>query len=325
MYSILFYTAEDRLGDALIKLPAILGLHKIRPDIQLIWVTGSQASAFSRALAPLVTTAISEIHEKSRLGIYWRAAPHPLRDRHFNCVIVSDKKLRSAMLLRALPHDRFIAPAANFFFSDKKPLRPFEQSVSEQTRVLFELAIDQPVKLELELPIPLRERELAARILPAGKEYVGLAPGAGGCEKCWPLERYIEIALAQTAQNRIPVFFLGPMESFWRRTIMDRVPAARFPEYTFEGTSLGGPLLTIALAARLTVAVANDAGAGHLLAAGGRPLISLFGNTNPVKFEPPYNKRTVIRASEFGSTQVSAIPVGVVMQAIDTLCAHCDD
>jgi ADP-heptose:LPS heptosyltransferase len=322
VFSILFYTAEDRIGDALIKLPTLLGLRQARPDIALTWATGTQASAYSKALAPLVGSVIREIHERTQLGTRWPARPHPLRARHFNCVIVSDKKIRSTLLLRTISHDRFIAPAVNFLFSDAKPSKPFGSTVAEQTLMLFELAINALIQPETRLPIPNVERELAAQLLPADASYIGFAPGAGGSEKCWPLERFIDVARAQQLRGRVPVFFLGPMESHWLEAIRSELPTALFPEYSATGASLGGPILTIALASHLTASVANDAGAGHLLAAGGRPLVSLFGRTDPAKFAPPYNKRTIISARQFGSTLVAAIPVGVVLQALDELCAN---
>ncbi len=325
MYSILFYTAEDRIGDALIKLPAILGLRNSRSDVSLTWTTGAKSSAFTRALAPLVRSAINEIHENSKLGSDWRTSSHPLRERHFDCVIVSETKLRSTLMLKKISHDLFIAPCANFLFSDRKPAQRFAEAISEQTRTLFELAIDASIQPTTKLLIPAHELSQAHDILPDGRTYVGLAPGAGGIEKCWPLERYISVARAQTVHQRVPAFFLGPMEREWRLKLQLSVPEAVFPEYSADGSLLGGPVLTIALATRLKLAVANDAGAGHLLAAGGRPIVSLFGTTDPKKFESPYAHQTVISALRFGSSHVSAIPVSYVIAAIDDLCALPDE
>jgi ADP-heptose:LPS heptosyltransferase len=79
--------------------------------------------------------------------------------------------------------------------------------------------------------------------------------------------------------------------------------------------------LTIALAARLRVAVSNDSGGGHLLAAGGVPLVSLWG---PTVFEkaPPQTKilRTIL-ARDFGGTAMTLIPVDAVEAAIEALLA----
>jgi ADP-heptose:LPS heptosyltransferase len=205
--------------------------------------------------------------------------------------------------------------------SDRKPTDSFfSEPVYRQTQILFELAIGQQLTLPTELPLPSRYMELAASMLPDGPLYIGFAPGAGGKEKCWPLERFVEVARVQALRNRVPVFFLGPDERAWRADLANAIPAARFPEYGPDGCVLGGPMLTIALARRLRANVANDSGAGHLLAAGGRPLISLFGHTDERKFTPPFGSRRVIHAREFGGTSMSNIPVNSVVQAIDDVC-----
>jgi ADP-heptose:LPS heptosyltransferase len=321
VYSILFYTDEDRLGDALIKLPAILGLKQSRPDIHLVWATGMAPSVFATVLAPLVSSCIDEVYQETQLGTRWRKRPHELHQRRFDCVIASGGSFRSAVALRRIPHETFIAPAANFLLSMRKPAVTFGPTVHRQTRLLLELAINRPIELIIDLPIPSHERTLAKALLPPGIPYVGFAPGAGGLDKCWPLPRYIETAGAQVAHGRTPVFFLGPNEAHWREQIRGAIPTALFPEYDHDARR-GGPILTIALAAHLAVGVANDAGAGHLLAAGGRPLISLFGKTNPLKFEPPYNRRIVISATNYQSRDVTSIPVHPVLKAIDDVCAN---
>jgi ADP-heptose:LPS heptosyltransferase len=77
------------------------------------------------------------------------------------------------------------------------------------------------------------------------------------------------------------------------------------------------PPLTIALARRLVAAVANDSGTGHMLAAAGVPLISLFGPTAPEKFAPYSNTLTVIRAQAYGGEQMAAIPLDPVADAVE--------
>lgn len=323
MPSILFHTAEDRLGDALIKLPAILALKRQRPDITLVWTTAERPSAYGRSLAPLVANVIDELHEQSGLGTQWRQVVRAGCTRFFDCVIASDRRLRSTLALRRIPHGRFIAPARNFHWSHGRPSHVdyTRLPVYRQTQILLELAIEQPLNLSRHLSLPPSVVEQAATLLPADRLYVGFAPGAGGRDKCWPLAHFIDAARAALTRDRIPVFFLGPEELAWRSEIAANLPLARFPEFDAAGRPhAAGPLLTIALAARTLANVANDSGAGHLLAASGQRLLSLFGRTDAAKFEPPYGSRTVLRATDFGSTDVAAIPTDAVIHALNELC-----
>jgi ADP-heptose:LPS heptosyltransferase len=319
--SILFHTAEDRLGDALIKLPAIMALKMQRPDLRLVWTTGREPSVFRHGLAPLVAGLIDEIHEISGLGSSWSQVFRCTWHQSYDCIIASEQTLRATLALKRLSHKIFVAPMANFILSDLRTTANFSQlSVYRQTQTLFELAIGEPLKLPSMLTLPSYYVELAAQLLPAGPAYIGFAPGAGGKEKCWPLNNYLEIARRQKSRHRVAVFFLGPDEQAWRKEIALAIPDAIFPEYSASGERLDGPLLTIALAQRLRASVANDSGAGHLLAAGGQPLISLFGRTNPRKFEPPFGSRHVLQSSNFGSTSVAGIPLEHVAQLLENVC-----
>lgn len=321
MPTLLFHTSEDRLGDALIKLPVIMALKSQRPDVRLIWSTGDKPSAFKRGLAPLVEQLIDEVHEITGLGSSWSQAFRSHWSQHFDCIIVSERKLRATLALRRIPHTLFIAPMHNFMLSDRKPAANLSRAPAyRQIQALFELAIGQALTLPQELVLPTRYLELAERLLPPGPRYIGFAPGAGGKAKCWPLKYYIEVARVQVLKRRVPVFFLGPDEKTWRDELALAVPAAIFPEYSVSGQLLDGPPLTIALSQRLGASVANDSGTGHLLAAGGRPLVSLFGRTDSRKFEPPFGTRKVILASDFGDSSISSIPLDHVLQALEDAC-----
>jgi ADP-heptose:LPS heptosyltransferase len=184
---------------------------------------------------------------------------------------------------------------------------------------LIEAATGAPAEPDAPLRLDPAAAQAAARLLPEGPTYIGLAPGAGGRHKCWPLERYVELGRAIAAGGRTPVFILGPGEGGWVDACR-AVPGARLALQ--EAAALGiavTPMLTIALARRLAAAVANDSGAGHMLAAGDVALVSLFGPTAPEKFAPTARRLTILRAQDFGGAAMEAIPVDAVERAVATL------
>jgi ADP-heptose:LPS heptosyltransferase len=75
-------------------------------------------------------------------------------------------------------------------------------------------------------------------------------------------------------------------------------------------------MLTIALGRRMTAAVANDSGTGHMLAAADIPLVSLFGPTPARKFAPGATRLTVVQAQDFGADSMDAIPTAAVEAAL---------
>jgi ADP-heptose:LPS heptosyltransferase len=318
---ILFHTAEDRLGDALIKLPAIMAARAACPEMQLIWSTATGHSLFARGLAPLAQPFIDEVRERSGLGTQWRELWRPRCREHFDIIVASERRLLSTLALKRISHRRFIAPTRNFLLSDEKPAGDFRDApVFRQTRILFELALQRPLMLPTELSLPATFEVQARDLLPAGFTYVGFAPGAGGKDKCWPLEHFVAAARAQVLAGRRVVFFLGPEEQDWFERLQAAVPEAFFPERMATATARG-PLLAIALARRLSAGVANDSGIGHLMAAGGRPLLVLYGRTNEQKFTPGFGQRSALRAKDFRGTTVADIPVDAVTAALDDALA----
>jgi len=318
---LLFYVVGDRIGDALIKLPVILGLRSAFEKYHIVWVAGRRPSVFAGPLKPLIDGSLDEVHECADLGVGVREFLAPPRlSGLFDIVIDTQQKVLATLLVKRVPHRLFISRAAGFRFSDRKPGAGESAAQSAQGRFLelVNLAVaGRPIKAVKRIELPATYLAAAQTLLPAGPCYIGFAPGAGGAAKRWPLQGYIEAAREQTARGRQAVFFLGPQERHWQNEIARALPGVRFPEWEYRGSLETGPLLTMALARQLSAGVANDAGPGHLLAAAGCTVITLFGRTNPAKFALDGTERIIITAREFGERSVVAIPVGAVCAQIN--------
>jgi hypothetical protein len=99
------------------------------------------------------------------------------------------------------------------------------------------------------------------------------------------------------------------------------VPGALFPEIDNDlEEGVAGPLLVVAMGGRLAAAVANDAGPGHMLAAGGAPLLSLqLSRRKAVKFPPAAVRLEMLVAEDFGGGGMAAIPLADAAAALDRL------
>lgn len=313
------HVTGDRIGDALIKWPIIVALKNALAGYRLVWLAGLRASVFNGALAPLAAGVIDEVRDRAGVGASWGELLRPPPPGKFTIVIATEPKIRSAVLLKRIRHEVFISPAWNFRLSDRKPAAdtPYPASAFEQMRCLATLAAGRELEVEPAIRVGDENSRLAAELLSETGAYIGFAPGSGGPRKRWPLTCYIELANAQTQLGRTAVFFLGPQETSLQGDIAAAVPGALFPEQSPQANGRGGPLLSIALARRISLGVANDAGGGHLLAAGGRPLVTLFGRTSADKFKSPYGPRIAITARDYGGTDMALIPVARVAEAIE--------
>lgn len=318
--TILVYVGCDLVGDGLMKLPFVRTLRAAFPNARITWLAGNGTSVFAGSLAPLVAGLLDEVVMQ---GVDSFAARCRVARQCFDLVIDTQRGLPTALKLRRIPHHRFISPCLGFLLSSFRPAgrRRKSTSLAQQLLDLAALAASQSVILDAKmapLRLPADIDAEVERLLPPGATYVGLAPGAGGRHKCWPLKSYLDLGSRVSATGHVPVMILGPAEAEWVPAVQSGLPAARLP---LQETSLSSPLLTIGLGKRMAAAVANDSGTGHMLAASDVALVSLFGPTPPAKFAPTASRLVVLRAQDFGADQMTAIPVSAVWNALAGLLA----
>jgi ADP-heptose:LPS heptosyltransferase len=318
--TILIYSMGEVIGDGLIKLPFIAGLRNAFPDTRITWGAGKGQTVYAGPLKSVVAGYIDEILTDGPTG----AAPldilpwvKPFGGRTFDLVIDTQENLRRSLVAGRAARGAFVSAAIQARQAD------WPAAVVDRLACLLALATGGPAALR---PLALNNPDALAAakaLLPDGPAYVGLAPGAGGQDRRWPLERYLDLARGIAASGRKAVFFFGPDEAADAQMARQAVPDALFPEMdrTDGFPAVKGPLLAIALAGRLTAAVANDAGPGHMLAAGGAPLLSLQqDHRKAVKFRPAAARLELLVAEDYGQG-MAALPLDVVDAALQRLIA----
>jgi ADP-heptose:LPS heptosyltransferase len=311
----------DLVGDALIKLPFLRALRAAFPKAEINWITDGFSTAFGTSLRAVSAALIDKVYITSG----W---PHPGGadvPASFDLLIDTRNSRKKALEARKVPHRLFLASAMRFLFSDRRPslFRARPAHLADRLLQFVELAAGYMPPSEGVLPVPEELLEKARRILPDGPVYVGLAPGCTTPIRTWPRERFVEIAKTQSSKGRVPVFILGPQETGWFEELRALVPAAKFPLQELD--AWGAKQLTLdhsfALGSRLSLIVANDSGPGHIFAAAGCPVVSVFGPTTPTKASPRAQKGVAVCARDFGSTEIEAVPWEAVDRAVDRLLA----
>lgn len=324
--SILVYVTsgpDNALGENVFKLPMLYALADAFPEARVSWVPGTSGSFYlQNVLAPLVGGRIHEFITDLWIPVEpWQAlrADNPILKRRFDLIIDTQRYVARTLFLRRIPHRRFVSDNWRYAWSDRwppkdVPIRP--RLLSDKLLGLVATAAGKKISAPNPIPVPEAWLKRAAEMLPPGPIYVGVAPGVGNpaSGRGYPVEQYLAVGRELAQRGRTPVFFLGPAERALLPTVTDAVPGAVIPD--LEG-ALGGPALTVALAGHLHAAVASDAGAAHLLAAGGAPMVSLFGPSNPLKRAPFSRSIVVLRAQDHGSNWVEAIPVAEVVAALE--------
>ena len=224
---------------------------------------------------------------------------------------------------RYLKHRGFYACLPGFMLSDRLPPGRFTrpEGIAARMLTMVEAATGRAADWSGTFDVSPAAQALAAQRLPDGPRYVGLAPGSREVRKNWPLDRYMALATALAGKGYAPAFLIGPHERAWLATLRGSVPQALFPEAEPVDPALGVGRLefAIAIGRRLTAAVANDSGVGHLMAALGTPLVSLFGPSDAARWAPFGERVVIVRAQDFGGETMEAIPVEAVSGAVDRL------
>jgi len=114
-----------------------------------------------------------------------------------------------------------------------------------------------------------------------GRSYVGLNIGASTESRRWSEQHFIELAKRLSRRGYDIRFFLGPQEKFLATTIR---PVCLENHWDFACHNRMAPLMQALAGCRLLVS--NDTGPGHLAAALGLPVITLFSTGDPENVKP---------------------------------------
>lgn len=328
--NILVYVGADCLGDAIQKIPYINALRKGFPNYKLVWFA-NMGSVFSGLLKDigdeLLDEVISQINFSAHLTDIFKNpfGGTPLEGRHFDYIFDTQKRWKQTLILKKIKHTHFVSGCANFLLSDIKPKRGYKpaRNVTQRLIEMTSMITHETYSIDYRVPLPQRFICEAHKLLPPGQRYIGFVPCGSADEKKWPLQNYIQLAKVKQAEGFRPVFILGPDEQTYTHQILAALPQAIIPGMMVvsDKDNVHGPLYYMALGQQLTAIVANDCGPGHLLNCANRPMIFLFGPTDAEKFAPAREGIQVLKATNWGSEVLSAIPFEAVKQAVDYVTA----
>lgn len=286
------------LGDVVHALPVLTALRQAHPTAHIAWLV-------SHSFAPLLEghPLLDEVirFERRRFGtMWWNPVAHfefwrfvaALRRRRFDLVLDLQGLIRSGLLSYFCGAPRRIGFAdaregAWLFYTERVTVPGDCRHAVDRNIALAAAAgirIAQPA-----FPLGLTEAEmLAARQRfrdAAGGEldaFCALLPGARWESKRWPAAAFADL-IDQMDLDSLPraVLLGAPDEQALAADIARRCDA---PVVNLVGqTTLRELAAVLSLA---TVVVSNDSGPMHLAAALGRPLVSLFGPTDPRRTGP---------------------------------------
>jgi heptosyltransferase-1 len=252
-----------------------------------------------------------------------------LRAEHYDLCIDLQGAVRSALAGRLAGAPRMVGEdsprewAARWLFDERVPTQGVH--MIEQAVEVCAAAAAEPLSPVLP-PLPVNhEAELWADgvLRDVGRRpVVLLSPGAGWGAKRWPAERYGAVASDLHQQGCLVLVNAGPEEqAIAAEVVRASGGVALAPEFTLERL--------IALTRRVCLVIAGDTGPLHLACALGKPVVGIYGPTDPGRNGPfgvpfrvlrhPESKRDHTRHAEPEAGLLTITPKQVVEAANELL------
>lgn len=301
------------MGDILHALPTVTALRAVLPAGFIGWAVEPQweplLCAGSAAQPPVRGPEMPVVDILHRVPAKrWARSPvapstwreiakvrRDLRARHYDVCLDLQGAVRSAWIGRMAASPRLIGeaqprePMARWLFDEKvetKGAHVIEQAYEVTGSVL---GAELP-KHAAALPVdPIAERWcqswLAERQI---GRFAVVNPGAGWGAKRWPVERYAAVAVQLGRLGVATVVNVGPGESELADTV-----CAGAAGYAFSMSGGIGPL--IECMRRASLFIGGDTGPLHLAAALQRPVVGIYGPTDPARNGPYATRARVLR------------------------------
>lgn len=327
------------MGDILHALPSVTALREAHPDWRVGWAVEPHWSPLLAAGDATVRgpsmPLVDRVHAVPARR--WARAPlsartwremknvrHELREEHYNICVDLQGAIRSAVIARWARAARLIGEdeprehAARWFFTERVSTRGVHM-IEQAIEVMNAVAADTlPVRMPL-LPLDeAAERRAAAVPTP----FVLLDPGAGWGAKRWPAERYAGVATQLRNEGYNVVVNAGPGEESLAGAVVALSDSAAS---MFRATISE----LIALTRRAALVIGGDTGPVHLASALGRPVVGIFGPTDPARNGPfggdfrvlrnPESRRDHSRRSAPEAGLLTITPEAVTSAALELL------
>jgi heptosyltransferase-1 len=220
-----------------------------------------------------------------------RRVRRELREQHYDVCVDLQGAVRSAMIGRWAGAARMIgeqAPreaAAKWLFKERVATHGrhvIEQALEVSGAIAGETLTYRPAQLPRDSRAEAWCDGWLATNFP-GEDFVLLNPGAGWGAKRWPAARYGEVAATLASIGYGVAVNAGPAEG----ALAAAVVAASGPATNAEVVAVSPSLSElIALTRRAALLIAGDTGPLHLANALGRPVVGIFGPTDPARNGP---------------------------------------
>lgn len=315
------------MGDILHALPAVTALRRAHPDWEVGWVVEPRWKALLEAgtegpgdretdspggelrsvrrnpempivdwlhFAPTKQWGKQPLNRQTAREI--AALRRELRAAHYDTVVDFQGAIRSAAIASMAGCRRVIGELHPREWPARWLFREWVEThgahvIEQDIEIASAVAGDALKPMAPQLPVDAEAETWCDRLLEgaAGTPLTLIAPGAGWGAKRWPVERYAAVARGLAERGMRVLVNAGPGENEMAQAIENVACRAASPVTTTLDQ-------LIALTRRIDLCIAGDTGPLHLACALGRPVVGIYGPTDPSRNGPFGTRFAVLRS-----------------------------
>ena len=304
--------ATNWVGDAIMALPALRAVRARFPEAQIAILARPYVADVYRGQG-VCDELMAYDPQKAHAGLAGRETlVRELRAKKFDVALLLQNAFdaawiawragiaerigyardgRSLLLTKAVPVPRAgdIPTHEKYYYLELVRQAGWLDSLPDET--FIELAVSKESCARAENTL----EEAGAR---AAGLRVAIAAGASyGSAKCWPPERFAELATRLQAENNADVILFGAAGE----AAVSRAIAARMKNAPIDLTGKTSIAELPALLSRCQLFIGNDSGAMHVAAAVGLPVVAVFGPTDPLGTAPVTPRSTIVQQKPYCS------------------------
>ena len=294
------------LGDIAQALGALASIRKSFPDAEISWLARKEFTPLLEMASDLDKIII---FDRKLLGKWFRNRKafaelikffKTLSSLHFDIVIDLQGLFRTALFAWITGcKKRFglkgARECASIFYSHKVPQDKDCVHQIDVNNKIISAAGATEITMEYELTIDEQTKLSTIQLLAENgyedKKYAVLVTGAAHANKCWPVEKFAELADHLHSQFGFSIIAVG---TNMEKQIVEKLKSLAKAD-VIDLTGQTNIKVLTALMGKASIVVTNDTGPGHIADAAGAPVVMIFGPTNPLRVAP-YKKPQCVAA-----------------------------
>jgi len=310
-YKNILIIKPSSLGDVIMTLPALGAIKRCYPDSKISWLIRPEFAGLIRGNSYLDEIIyfdrkfLAKALYKPRAFAAIFKLIKKLKDSKFDVVFDFQGLFRTGSLayLSGAPVRYGLSDSREFaplFYTHRVPVDLNKHHVLEMYMDMLKFAGIEDKQVEFILPMDSDAEKYVAEMLESSDvepgQYAVLIPGSAHEDKCWPAEKFARIAEKINNELGLKIVATGTASE---AAIIEKIQSnTKVPILNLAGKTNLRQLIYVLKDAY--VVVSNDTGPGHIAAIMGRPIVMIFGWSNPQRVSA-YGRSDTIVAIDYDS------------------------